>query len=147
MEPLKVEITKVRDGIDLPTYAHEGDSGLDLRAAEDITLAPFERVIVPCGFSIAIPVGYGGFVLPRSGLASKKGITVANAPGLIDSGYRGEVMVALVNLNADETFRAKKGERIAQLVIMPTPPVSLAQVEELEETQRGVGGFGSSGTL
>ena len=147
MEPLKVEITKVRDGIDLPAYAHEGDSGLDLRAAEDITLAPFERAIVPCGFSIAIPVGYGGFVLPRSGLASKKGITVANAPGLIDSGYRGEVKVALINLNAHETFQAKKGERIAQLVIMPTPPVSLVQVEELKETQRGVGGFGSSGTL
>lgn len=146
MKALTVRIKILSQNGSEPSYAHPGDSGMDLRAGESFQLAPFERKIIPCGFSIEIPIGYGGFVLPRSGLASKKGVTVANAPGLIDSGYRGEVCVALVNLDNEHTYVFEKGERIAQLVIMPTPIVQLEAAETLSDTSRGEGGFGSSGT-
>lgn len=128
-----------------PSYAHSGDAGLDLRAAKAGSLKPFERMTVPCGFSLAIPAGYAGLVIPRSGLAARQGISVVNAPGLIDSGYRGEVQVVLINLDAQETFTFQKGDRIAQLVIVAVPLVSLVSVTQLDETERGEGGFGSSG--
>ncbi|MDO4182358.1 MAG: dUTP diphosphatase [Coriobacteriia bacterium] len=147
MAALSVPVKRLDASIELPAYAHVGDSGMDVRSTVDISLKPFERLLVPCGFSLAIPAGYGGFVLPRSGLAAKRGVTVANAPGLIDSNYRGEVMVALVNLDPKETFTARRGERIAQLVLLPTPEFALQEQDNLEETQRGSGGFGSSGTL
>lgn len=143
--PLSIPIKVLREGIQLPSYAHEGDAGLDLRAAEEIVLAPGERAIVHCGFSLAIPEGYAGFVLPRSGLATKHGITVPNSPGLIDSGYRGEMMVSLVNLDPEMEFLIEHGMRIAQLVILKTPTVMLEVVADLDTTQRDIGGFGSSG--
>lgn len=138
-------IKRLRDDIDMPSYAHVGDAGLDLRAAESCYLEPHGRAIVPCGFALAIPFGYAGLVLPRSGLASKHGITLPNSPGLIDSGYRGEMMVSLQNTDAREGFLIEAGMRIAQLVIIEVPTVTLLSVDQLDETDRGTGGFGSSG--
>lgn len=142
---LTVGLKKLADEVELPTYAHEGDAGMDLRAAEHCTLEPFERKLVSCGFAMELPDGYAAFILPRSGLSSKSGITVVNAPGLIDSGYRGEIKVALVNLDPHDPFEIDEGDRIAQMVIMPVPFVTLAEVDELSETNRGAGGFGSTG--
>ena len=145
MDYLTIPVKKLDELIELPTYAHEGDAGLDLCSTVDLVLEPFQRMTVPCGFALAIPAGYGGFVLPRSGLASKHGISIVNAPGLIDSSYRGEVKVILVNLDPEKPFEIKRGDRIAQLVILEVPPVTLVEAETLESTQRGAGGFGSSG--
>lgn len=128
-----------------PAYAHPGDAGLDLRAAEDGTLQPFERALVPCGFAMAIPEGFAGLVIPRSGLAAKHGISIVNAPGLVDSGYRGEIKVALVNLDAHESFSYKKGDRIAQMMIVATPSITLHNISVLPKSDRGAQGFGSSG--
>ena len=140
-----VPVKRLDPTLEMPAYAYVGDAGLDLRAAEDAVLDPFERKVVPTGIAIAIPQGHAGFVLPRSGLAAKHGISIVNAPGLIDSNYRGEVKVILVNLDSQNAFEVKRGDRIAQLVIMATPPVILEEAEELAETDRGDGGFGSSG--
>ena len=145
MGVLSVPVKCLDDTLQLPAYAYEGDAGLDLRAAEDALLEPFERKAISCGFSIAIPRGYAGFVLPRSGLSLRNGITVANAPGLIDSNYRGEVKAILVNLDPSRSFAVHHGDRIAQLVIMPVPKTTLVPVPELDDTSRGSGGFGSSG--
>ncbi len=142
---LNVPIRNLDSSNELPAYAHPGDAGLDLRASTDATLKPFQRATIPCGFAIAIPEGFGGFVVPRSGLASKHGISIVNAPGLIDSGYRGEVMVVLVNLDAEHEFVIHRGDRIAQLVIMQTPAVTLAPTDTLPDAMRGENGFGSSG--
>lgn len=142
---MDVRIQVLRPEMELPAYAHVGDAGLDLRSAIEVTLEPFERTIVPCGFAIAIPQGYAGLVLPRSGLATKHGITVPNSPGLIDSGYRGEMMVSLQNLDASEPFQVRAGMRVAQLVIIETPAIQLVPSDGLESTERGEGGFGSSG--
>ena len=128
-----------------PTYAYEGDAGRDLRANEDVVLAPFERRLIGTGLAIAIPDGYAGFVQPRSGLALKKGLSMANTPGLVDAHYRGELRVCAINLDAHEPIVISKGERIAQLVIQRVPQVHLREVEQLDETDRGEGGFGSSG--
>ena len=138
-------IKRLDPDVVLPSYAYEGDAGLDLRANVDIDIAPFERKLVPTGLAIAIPEGFAGFVQPRSGLALKAGLSMANTPGLIDSHYRGELKVIAVNLDANESFHISKGERIAQLVIQRVPVVSLIEVDELDETDRGEGGFGSSG--
>ena len=116
-----------------------------MKAREDAVLKPFQRMLMPCGITLAIPQGYAGFVVPRSGLAANHGISIVNAPGLIDSNYRGEIKVILVNLDSEQSFEIKRGDRIAQLVIMETPPVKLVEVEELDETSRGKAGFGSSG--
>ena len=140
-----VSIKRLDAALELPSYAYPGDAGLDLRAAEDAVLAPFERKAIPCGIALAIPRGYAGFVLPRSGLAAKHGISIVNAPGLIDSDYRGEIKVILVNTDPDEPFRIQCGDRIAQLVIMAVPVVDLNETDVLPETERGTGGFGSSG--
>jgi dUTP pyrophosphatase len=130
----------------LPAYANEGDAGCDLVAVETCTLAPGGgREMVGTGLSIAIPPGYGGFVLPRSGLAAKYGVTCINAPGLIDAGYRGEVRVAMVNLDPANEYVVHKGDRIAQLVVLPVPEALFAVVDELPSASRGEGGFGSSG--
>ena len=130
----------------LPKYANEGDAGCDLVAIEDAVLkAGGGRAIVGTGVAIAIPQGHGGFVLPRSGLASKHGVTCSNAPGLVDSGYRGELKVAMVNLDPTNDYEVKKGDRIAQLVILAVPSVSFSLVDELPEATRGEGGFGSTG--
>ena len=137
---------RVRPEGALPSTQHEGDAGLDLRAAVDATIKPGERVMVPTGVAVAIPDGHAGLVLPRSGLASRHGLTLANAPGLIDAGYRGEVMCSMVNLDRDEGIEIRAGDRIAQLVIVAVPAVDPAWADELPESHRGEGGFGSTGT-
>ena len=144
-QAVAVPIKRLDSSLEMPAYAYAGDAGLDLRAAEDAVLKPFERKLVSCGIAVAIPQGYAGFVLPRSGLAAKHGISIVNAPGLIDSNYRGEIKAILVNLDPENAFEISRGDRIAQLVIMAVPPVVLEEVDELSETVRGEGGFGSSG--
>lgn len=129
----------------LPTYAHVGDAGLDLCSTEAFTLQPFERRLAHTGIAVEIPEGYAGFVLPRSGLAIKQGLSIVNAPGLIDSGYRGEVGVPLINLDAEKPIEIKAGDRIAQLVIMSVPRVKLFPCDKLSKTLRGDAGFGSTG--
>jgi dUTP pyrophosphatase len=137
---------RVRPHGELPSAQHRGDAGLDLRAAEGFTVKPGERAMVPTGVAVAIPDGHAGLVLPRSGLASKKGLTLANAPGLIDAGYRGEVVCAVVNLDQHEAVEISPGDRIAQLVIVALPDVSPVFVDDLPDSSRGAGGFGSTGT-
>ncbi|MDO8476508.1 MAG: dUTP diphosphatase [Candidatus Rokubacteria bacterium] len=141
-----VDIAAVRldSGLPLPAYAKPGDAGLDLRASEAVTLEPGERRLVPTGLAVAIPEGHAGFVLPRSGLAMQKGVTVLNAPGLIDSGYRGELKVLLINHGA-EAIGIERGERIAQLVVQPVARARLVEGERLPDSARGEGGFGSTG--
>ena len=138
-------IKRLDESVQLPAYAYQGDAGLDLRSSEDVSLAPFERRLVSTGLAIAIPEGYAGFVQPRSGLALREGLSMANTPGLIDSHYRGELKVCAINLDSEKTIHIERGERIAQLVIQKVPAVTLSEVEELDETDRGTGGFGSSG--
>lgn len=131
---------------ELPVAQHPGDAGLDLRATADAEVGPGERAMVPTGVAVAIPEGHAGLVLPRSGLASRHGLTLANSPGLIDAGYRGEVTCAVVNLDPRESVKIARGDRIAQLVIVAVPDVRPAWVDELPGTSRGEGGFGSTGT-
>ncbi len=144
-DKLVLPIKRLDKTVELPGYAYEGDAGLDLRSSETVDLAPFERRLVSTGLAIAIPDGYAGFVQPRSGLALKKGLSMANTPGLIDAHYRGELKVCAINLDPKETIHIEKGERIAQLVIQKVPVVTLQEVDELSQTDRGEGGFGSSG--
>ncbi len=143
--PVRLPVKRLDPTIELPSYAYAGDAGLDLRSSEDVTLEPFERRLISTGLAIAIPEGYAGFVQPRSGMALKHGLSMANTPGLIDSHYRGELKVIAINLDPREPISIKRGDRIAQLVIQQVPVVSLVEVEELDETDRGTGGFGSSG--
>ena len=128
----------------MPERAYEGDAGMDLSACGRVELAPGERALVPTGLAVAIPDGYAGYVQPRSGLASRHGISIVNTPGLVDSGYRGELLVNLVNHDLHETFVIEPGMRIAQLVILPVPAVELVEVDELPASERGIRGFGSS---
>ena len=144
-QQLSIDITRLADDVTIPSYAYPGDAGMDLRAIEHVTLAPFERALVSTGLAIAIPEGYAGFVQPRSGLAIKQGVTVLNTPGLIDSHYRGELKVALINLDPHAIFEVNPGDRIAQLVIQKVENVAWNVVDSLDETERGEGGFGSSG--
>jgi dUTP pyrophosphatase len=130
---------------ELPAQAHEGDAGLDLCSTIDVEVLPGERAMVPTGLSVAIPEGHAGLVLPRSGLASHLGLTLANAPGLIDSGYRGEVTCAVVNLDRDQAVKIRRGDRIAQLVVVALPQILPSWVDELPPSSRGGGGFGSTG--
>ena len=141
---IQLPIQKVRPDAVVPSRAYAGDAGVDLAAIERIELGPGERAVVPTGLAVAIPDGYAGFVQPRSGLASRHGITIVNTPGLVDSGYRGELMVVLHNTDRDEPFVVEAGMRIAQLVVLPIPEVELVEVEELPATERGGRGFGSS---
>lgn len=142
---IDLPIKRLDPTVELPSYAYEGDAGLDLRSSEDVTLAPLERRLVSTGLAVAIPEGFAGFVQPRSGLALKEGLSMANTPGLIDSHYRGELKVCAVNLDPERPIRIERGERIAQLVIQRVPLVRLQEVDELDDTDRGSGGFGSSG--
>ena len=128
----------------LPDRAYAGDAGLDLSACERVELGPGERALVPTGLAVAIPDGHAGFVQPRSGLAARHGLSVVNTPGLVDSGYRGELLVNLLNTDRKVTFVVEPGMRIAQLVVLRLPAVELVEVEELPESERGVRGFGSS---
>ena len=128
----------------VPRRAYSGDAGMDLSSCERIELAPGERALVPTGLAIAIPEGYAGFVQPRSGLAAKHGISIVNTPGLVDSGYRGELLINLVNTDKSEPFVVEPGMRIAQLVVLRLPELELVEVDELPPSERGVRGFGSS---
>ncbi len=146
MSELSVSIKRLDPSVELPSYAYEGDAGLDLRANEDVVIEPYQRVLISTGLAIAIPDGYAGFVQPRSGMALKQGLSIANTPGLIDAHYRGELKVIAVNLDSENAIHIERGERIAQLVIQKVPVVHLVEVDELDETDRGCGGFGSSGS-
>jgi dUTP pyrophosphatase len=141
---MQLPITRLRPEAVVPERAYAGDAGLDLSSCERVELAPGERALVPTGLAVAIPDGHAGFVQPRSGLAAKHGITIVNTPGLIDSGYRGEVQVALLNTDARETFVVEEGMRIAQLVVLALPELELVEVDELPDSERGARGFGSS---
>jgi dUTP pyrophosphatase len=143
---IELAIRRLRDDAVLPARAYHGDAGLDLAACERVELAPGERAVVGTGLAVAIPEGYAGFVQPRSGLADRHGITIVNSPGLIDSGYRGELKVILLNTDRAHTFVVEPGMRIAQLVVLEIPEVELDVVDELPATERGVRGHGSSGT-
>jgi dUTP pyrophosphatase len=144
---IEVVITRVRADARLPERAYAGDAGLDLATCEAVRLAPGERALVPTGLAVAIPEGYAGFVQPRSGLAARDGITVVNSPGLVDAGYRGEIHVVLLNTDRERTFTAEAGERIAQLVVLAVPELTLREVADLPPSERGVRGFGSSQTV
>jgi dUTP diphosphatase len=141
---IEVAVRRLRSDAQLPEQAYEGDAGLDLVACDGAVLEPGERAVVPTGIAVEIPPGYAGFVQPRSGLAARHGIGVVNSPGLIDSGYRGEIRVVLLNTDRSETFVVEPGMRIAQLVIAPVADVRLVEVEELATSERGARGFGST---
>jgi dUTP pyrophosphatase len=141
---IELPIRRLRDDAVVPSRAYAGDAGLDLAACERVELGAGERATVATGLAVAIPEGYAGFVQPRSGLAAKHGITIVNTPGLIDSGYRGELKVILMNTDAHEPFVVEPGMRIAQLVVLQVPGVDPMEVDELPDTERGVRGFGSS---
>lgn len=142
---LNVELKMLDDGIEAPSYAQPGDAGADLRTTVDLTLEPGERKLVPTGVAVALPFGTVGLIHPRSGLAAKHGITVVNAPGTIDAGYRGEISVCLLNTDKNNTMEFKRGDRIAQFVIQRIEIASFIKVEALPESVRGTGGFGSTG--
>lgn len=146
MAVISVPIKRMSPDVQLPSYAYEGDAGLDLRSNESVVLHPFERRLISTGLAIALPDGYAGFVQPRSGLAIKKGLSILNTPGLIDAHYRGELKIIAINLDPTEPIVIEKGDRIAQLVIQAVPSVSLVEVDMLDDTDRGMGGFGSSGS-
>jgi len=141
---IELPIRRLRDDAVVPSRAYAGDAGLDLAACEQVELGPGERASIGTGLAVAIPEGYAGFVQPRSGLAARHGITIVNAPGLIDSGYRGELKVVLLNTDARESFVVEAGMRIAQLVVLRVPAVDPVEVDALPESERGVRGFGSS---
>ena len=142
---IELPVQRLRPDAVVPERAYSGDAGLDLTACERVVLAPGERAVVATGVAVAIPDGYAGFVQPRSGLAARNGITIVNAPGLIDSGYRGEVRVVLLNTDRERPFAVEPGMRIAQLVVVPVPDIHVREVEELPASDRGTGGYGSSG--
>jgi dUTP pyrophosphatase len=135
---------RLRDDAVLPARAYADDAGLDLSACERVELPPGRRALVPTGLAVAIPAGHAGFVQPRSGLAARHGVSIVNTPGLVDAGYRGELLVNLLNTDADETFVVEPGMRIAQLVVLPIPAVEPVEVDELPDSERGARGFGSS---
>ena len=141
---IDVAVRRLREDAHLPHQAYEGDAGFDLAACEHVVLEPGERAVVATGIAVEIPHGYAGFVQPRSGLAARHGVGVVNSPGLIDSGYRGEIKIVLINTDRDEAFVVDPGMRIAQLVIAPVAAVRMVEVEELAVSERGARGFGSS---
>lgn len=142
---MRVQVLRLDPELPLPSYAHPGDAGADLRTTVDVTLAPGERALVPTGIALALPEGHVGLVHPRSGLAARHGLSIVNAPGTIDAGYRGEVKVLLVNLDPTEPVTLHRGDRIAQLVVQRYEHVEFVTADALEETARGSGGYGSTG--
>lgn len=141
---IELAVRRLREDAVLPKQAYEGDAGVDLSACESTRLGPGERAVVATGIAVEIPAGYAGFVQPRSGLAARHGITIVNSPGLIDSGYRGEIRVVLHNTDSTDEFVVEPGMRIAQLVVVPVASVALVEVAELAASERGGRGFGSS---
>ncbi|NUT12346.1 MAG: dUTP diphosphatase [Nonomuraea sp.] len=145
MSDVEVLIQRLDTGLPLPSYAHPGDAGADLYAAEDVELLPGERAVVGTGVAIALPDGYAAFVHPRSGLAARHGVTLVNAPGTVDAGYRGEIRVTLINTDAKEPFRLQRGDRVAQLVVQRVERAAFYEAERLPGSVRGANGFGSTG--
>jgi dUTP pyrophosphatase len=145
-EPLEISFVKLDPEVEAPAYSHEGDAGCDLTSRVDIVLGPGERELIPTGIAVAIPEGYAGFVQPRSGLAVRGGISIVNTPGLIDSHYRGEIKVILINLDPSNPFEVRRGDKICQLVFQKVERASFVEVNQLDRTGRGEGGFGSTGT-
>ena len=145
MPDVEVQITRITPDVPLPAYAHPGDAGADLVTTVDVTLAPGERELVPTGVALALPDGFVGLVHPRSGLAAKHGLSIVNAPGTVDSGYRGEIKVCLINLDQHAAITLRRGDRIAQLVIQRFERAEFIDVEALPESVRGSGGYGSTG--
>ncbi len=145
MVSITVSIKRLDPELPLPVYAHPGDAGVDLYATEDRTIQPFERALIGTGIAVAIPEGHAGFVQPRSGLALEHGLSLVNTPGLIDSRYRGEIKVIAINLDPSHPIHVSRGDKIAQLVIQPVDHVTLVETDELDLTERGERGFGSSG--
>ncbi len=141
----EVSVTRLDGGIPLPAYAHPGDAGADLVTTIDVTLGPGERALVPTGIAIALPEGLAAFVHPRSGLALRHGLSIVNTPGTIDAGYRGEIKVLLVNHDPHDAIHLARGDRVAQLVIQRVETVTFAEVDELSDSARGAGGYGSTG--
>lgn len=144
-QPLDVPVRRLHEAAVLPSYAHPGDAGADLYAVAEVTLAPGERALVGTGLALAVPDGWVGLVHPRSGLANRHGVTIVNAPGTVDAGYRGELMVNLVNLDPRESFSVRPGDRIAQLVLQRVANATFAEVDSLPDSVRGENGHGSSG--
>nr|WP_277351889.1 dUTP diphosphatase [Arthrobacter sp. SF27] len=142
---MNVQLKMLDDGLEAPGYAHPGDAGADLRSRIDFRIGPGERILVPTGVAIALPQGYVALIHPRSGLATKHGLTIVNAPGTVDAGYRGEIAVTLLNTDATETLTFKRGDRIAQMVIQRVEHAAFEHVDELPGSIRGAGGFGSTG--
>lgn len=142
---MQIPLQRLDPTLEIPTFAKPGDAGVDLRSSIDITLDPGQRALVPTGIAVAIPEGFAGFVQPRSGLALQHGITCLNTPGLIDSGYRGELKVLLINHDPHHAFEITKGERIAQLVVQKVEQPTFVEVDTLDESERGAGGFGHTG--
>lgn len=145
MNDVDVLLVRLDDDLPVPAYAHPGDAGADLVAAEDVDLAPGARATVRTGVAIALPAGFAAFVLPRSGLASRSGVTVLNAPGTVDASYRGEIQVTLLNTDRTQAVRLRRGDRIAQLVVQPVARARFVQADLLPGSHRGTGGFGSTG--
>lgn len=142
---LNVRIKRIDKDLPLPRYAHTGDAGCDLYSREEVVIKPGERVLVGTGIAISLPKGHAAFIQPRSGLAAKHGITIVNTPGLIDCQYRGEIKIILLNTDSKESFIVKRGDKIAQMVVQKVEEAQFIEVDELDETQRGAGGFGSTG--
>jgi dUTP pyrophosphatase len=142
---MELHVRRIDRDLPMPRYAHQGDAGMDLYAAENVTLAPGHRALVPTGIALAIPEGHAGFVQPRSGLAIRQGLSLVNTPGLIDSHYRGELKVIAINLDRETPIEIRRGDKIAQLVIQRVERCELIEVEDLDGTTRGEGGFGSTG--
>jgi dUTP pyrophosphatase len=143
--PVDVLVQRLDAELPLPSYAHPGDAGLDLLSTVDVEVAPGQRVLAPTGIAIALPDGFAAFIHPRSGLAIRDGLTVANAPGTVDAGYRGEIKVALVNLDLHQAVAVRRGDRIAQLIVQQVERVAFHEVDRLPGSARGDGGFGSTG--
>jgi dUTP pyrophosphatase len=143
--PVEILVTRLDDGIPLPTYAHPGDAGADLVTTVDVTLGPGERAMVGTGIAVALPEGYAAFVHPRSGVAHRLGVSIVNTPGTVDAGYRGEVTVVLINHDVRETVTFRRGDRIAQLVVQHVEQARFTEVAQLPPSARGAGGYGSTG--
>lgn len=142
---LEIQVVRLDPGLPLPAYAHPGDAGADLLTTVDVVLAPGERALVPTGIALALPEGYVGLVHPRSGLAARHGVSIVNAPGTVDAGYRGEVKVLLVNLDPTEPVELRRGDRVAQLVVQRFESAAFVEVDVLPDSERGTGGYGSTG--
>lgn len=145
MDGPRVLLTRLDDGAPVPAYAHAGDAGADLATMQDLDLAPGERAVVGTGIALAIPEGYAGFVYPRSGLAARCGLSMVNSPGVIDAGYRGEIKVCLVNMDPRTPILLRRGDLVAQMVVQPVSRADFVEVETLPPSDRGAGGYGSSG--